>query len=74
MKSKYLFALIILVMLFMLTTGIALPWVISNDALPVWLIVIIISGIVGLWYKLLEDPYKKLKKSVIKSYKKYLDC
>ena len=34
----------LLVLVFFITTGVVMPWVISNDSLPLWMIVAFVSG------------------------------
>ncbi len=46
-----------ILMLLIFTTGIVLPWVISNVLMPVWMIIFTLGGIVALWVVLLERPY-----------------
>jgi hypothetical protein len=60
MKSRCLLKAIGLLMLLMFTTGIVLPWIISNVLMPVWMIIFTLAAVIALWVVLLESPYRKL--------------
>lgn len=70
MKSRHLLKVIFLMMLLMFTTGIVLPWVISNVIMPVWMIMFTLGAILCLWVLILERPYRQLIKFLIRSYRK----
>lgn len=56
-------------MLLMFTTGIVLPWIISNVLMPVWMIIFTLGAVLALWVMILERPYRKLIKFALKAYK-----
>lgn len=70
MKSLPLLKAIGLLMLLMFTTGIVLPWVISNVLMPVWMIMFTFAAVLCLWVIILERPYRKLIKTVLKAFLK----
>jgi hypothetical protein len=70
MKSLPLLKAIGLLMLLMFTTGIVLPWVISNVLMPVWMIMFTFAAVLCLWVIILERPYRKLIKSALKAFRK----
>lgn len=59
MKAKYIYTAS-LIMLFMFTTGIALPWLISNVVMPLWMIIFSIISLLLFWAIILEKPYRKI--------------
>lgn len=69
MKSRHLLKAIGLLMLLMFTTGIVLPWIISNVLMPVWMIIFTLGAVLALWVMILERPYRKLIKFALKAYK-----
>jgi hypothetical protein len=70
MKSRYLIKGIGMFMLLMFTTGIVLPWVISNVIMPVWMIMFTLGAILCLWVVILEQAYLKLIKFAIRAYRR----
>ncbi len=59
-----------MLMLLMFTTGIVLPWVISNVLMPVWMIIFTLGAIIALWVILLEKPYRRLIKLALRTYRR----
>lgn len=70
MKSRHLLKAIGMLMLLMFTTGIVLPWVISNVLMPVWMIIFTLGAIIALWVILLEKPYRRLIKLALRTYRR----
>ena len=70
MKSRHLIKGIGMFMLLMFTTGIILPWVISNVVMPVWMIMFTLGAILCLWVVILERPYRNLIKFAIRAYRR----
>ena len=58
-----------MLMLLMFTTGIVLPWVISNVLMPVWMIIFTLGAVIALWVVLLERPYRKMVACFLKARK-----
>ncbi len=52
----------------MFTTGIILPWVISNVLMPVWMIIFTLGTILALWLIILERPFRKMMSRALKSF------
>ena len=69
MKSRHLIKGIGMFMLLMFTTGIILPWVISNVIMPVWMIIFTLGAVIALWVVLLERPYRKMVACFLKARK-----
>jgi len=44
----------------LITTGIILPWVISNFILPLWMILVTLGVLIGIWFIVLEIPARKI--------------
>ena len=70
MTSRHLLKAIGMLMLLMFTTGIVLPWVISNVLMPVWMIIFTLGAIIALWVILLEKPYRRLIKLALRTYRR----
>jgi hypothetical protein len=70
MISRCLLKAIGLLMLLMFTTGIILPWVISNVLMPVWMIIFTLGAVIALWVVILERPYRKLIKFALRAYRR----
>lgn len=51
---------IILVMLFLFTTGIVLPWIISNVVMPIWMTVFAFLAVIFIWMVILDPIIRKL--------------
>jgi hypothetical protein len=69
MKSRHLLKAIGLLMLLMFTTGIIVPWIISNVLMPVWMIIFTLGAVIAFWVLLLERPYRKMIKVFLKARK-----
>ena len=54
-------------MLLTFTTGIVLPWVISNVMMPLWMIIFTLGAVIALWVVILEKPYRTFIKFILKS-------
>lgn len=70
MKSRHLLKGIGMFMLLMFTTGIVLPWVISNVVMPLWMIMFTLGGVLCFWIVILERPYRHLIKFIIRTFHK----
>jgi len=70
MKSKSLLKAIGMFILLLFTTGILVPWIISNALMPIWMIVLALGAIIFLWVLLLEWPYQNLVKFALRVYRK----
>ena len=70
MKSRHLLKGIGMFMLLMFTTGIFLPWVISNVIMPVWMIMFTLGAILCLWVVILERSYRQLIRFAIRAYRR----
>jgi hypothetical protein len=57
---KHVFQGIGILVFLLVTTGIILPWVISNFILPLWMILITLGVMIGIWFMVLEIPVRKL--------------
>ncbi len=49
-----MFKLISILGCFSLMVGIVLPWTVSNNLLPIWLDIVIISGLIMVWIAVIE--------------------
>jgi hypothetical protein len=65
---RYVFQGIGILVFLLITTGIILPWVISNFILPLWMILVTLGVLIGIWLMVLEIPARKfillLKKQI----------
>jgi Flp pilus assembly protein TadB len=69
MKSRHLLKGIGMLMFLMFTTGIILPWVISNVVMPLWMIMFTLGGVLCLWIVILERPYRRLIKFAVRTFR-----
>lgn len=67
--KKHLLKAVGLIMLLMFTTGIVLPWIISNVVMPLWMIIFTLGAVIFLWIVLCERPFRKLINLAIKARK-----
>jgi hypothetical protein len=65
---RHVFQGIGILIFLLITTGIILPWVISNFILPLWMILVTLGVLIGIWLMVLEIPARKfillLKKQI----------
>ncbi len=77
MKSRHLLKGIGLMLFMLFTTGIILPWVISNVIMPVWMIMFTLGGILCIWIVVLDKPCRLFIRIVLRSFRhkevKYVD-
>jgi uncharacterized membrane protein YgaE (UPF0421/DUF939 family) len=57
---KHVFQGIGILVFLLVTTGIILPWVISNFILPLWMILVTLGVMIAIWFMVLEIPVRKL--------------
>lgn len=62
---------ILLFMLIIVVQGCVLPWIISNDVLPMWACICLLSGLVFLWVfvidKLVSNAIRKFENDTDKN-------
>ena len=64
MTTKHFLKGVGLVILLMFTTGVALPWVISNFVMPIWMILGTVGAIIVVWGMLLQPIYTQMIKMI----------
>ncbi len=50
---------------FMLSTGIFVPWIINNDIMPIWLSLVIFCCFMFLWFLILEKPIVRASRKLL---------
>jgi hypothetical protein len=55
---------------FFMTTGLIMPWIISNDLLPIWATIICVFFVALVWVTICEKPVVRLIKRINKEIEK----
>jgi len=51
------------------TTGIVLPWVISNVVMPVWMIIATLGAVCWLWAFIMDKPIRRFCRFTMERFK-----
>lgn len=65
MKVKDIYAFLFIIILFIFTTGIVLPWMINSVTMPIWLIIPFLGLSIIFLVLSIEPYYKKLLKAIL---------